>query len=146
MTRIQLPAAVAATALLALSLSACGGPPTDASKPAFCEVANDRSWAEDLPADADGEQIVDGFVSWSEDLDEVGTPEGIPADARKGFEVTVDYLGDLDPDDFEDLGDAAEVTDDLSEDEQEQVDAYNAYVAETCVPDTTIDVPEPTAS
>lgn len=146
MTRIPLPAAVAATVLLALSLSACGGPPTDASKPGFCEVANDRSWAEDLPADADGEQIVDGFASWSEDLEEVGTPEGIPEDARKGFEVTVDYLGDLDPDDFEDLGDAAEVTDDLSEDEQEEVDAYNAYVAETCVPDTTIDVPEPTSS
>ena len=141
MTRILLPAAVAATTLLALT--GCGGAPTDASKSEFCAVAVDRSWAEELPGDADGEQIVDGFASWAEDLEEVGTPKGMPGDARKGFEVTVDYLGDLDPDDFEDLGDAAEVTDDLSGDEQDDVEAFNTYVTETCVPDTTIDVPEP---
>jgi len=140
-TRLVLPAAVAGAAL---ALTACGGPPTDASKSEFCAVAVDRSWAEDLPDDADGEQIVDGFGSWAEDLEEVGTPKGMPGEARRGFEVTVDYLGDLDADDFEDLSDAADVAGDLSEDEQEEVEAFNAYVTETCVPDTTIDVPAPT--
>lgn len=142
MTRNQLPAAVAAATLLSLSLTACGGPPSDASKTEFCAVANDRTWITDLGTAPDGKEIVDGFKSWSEDLAEVGTPEGISDDARKGFEVTVDYLGDLDPDDFEDLSDAADVTDDLSEDEQEEVDAYNVYVTETCAPDVSLDTPE----
>lgn len=127
----SLSVVVAALVPVAL-LSGCGGPPTDAAKTDFCATATDQTWIQDLGTDPDGQEIVDGFASWAEDLEEVGTPEDIDDDARKGFEVTVDYLSDLDADDFEDLSDAAAVTDDLSDDEQEQVDAYNAYVQETC--------------
>jgi hypothetical protein len=145
-TRIQRPAAVAATVVLAFYVSACGGPPADASTDEFCATAIDRSWAEDLSADADGEQVVDALQAWGDDLEKVGTPEDIPDDARKGYEITVDYLGDLDPDDFDDLGDVAEVNDDLSEEDQVRVTAFNAYVAETCPQESPADVPEPPTS
>jgi hypothetical protein len=145
-TRNQLPAAVAAAVLLSLSVSACGGPPADASKTEFCAVVVDRSWAESLSTDADGDEIVDALQSWGDDLEEVGTPEGIPDDARKGYEVTVDYLGDLEPDNFDDLGDVQGVTDDLAEDDQERVTAFNDYVSETCPLETPAGVPEPSTS
>jgi len=134
-TRIQLPAVVGAL-LLVLSLSACGGAPTDASKTEFCAAATDRSWVDDLGSDPDGAAIVDGLQKWGDELTEVGTPEGISDDARLGFEITVDYLDGLDPDDFDDLDDAGSLAEDLSDDDQEKVDAFNEFVTETCVPES----------
>ncbi len=147
MLPIQRLAAAGAAVLLALTLSACGdNAPTDASKTEFCVTANDRSWAEELGEQPDGDAIVDGLESWGSALEEVGTPEGIADDARDGFDITVDYLGDLDPDDFDNLQDV-DPADDLSEDDQEKVKAFNAYVATTCVPEPpSIDVPEPSIS
>jgi hypothetical protein len=145
-TRNQLPTAVAAAVLVSLSVSACGGPPADASTDDFCAVAIDRSWAEGLPTDADGDQIVAALQGWGDDLEKVGTPKGIPDDARKGYEVTLDYLGHLDPGDFDDLGDVADVNDDLSDDDQARVTAFNAYVSETCPQESPPGVPEPSAS
>ena len=146
MLPIQRLAPTGAAVLLALSLSACSGAPTDASKTEFCATASDRSWAEELGDEPDGEAIVDGLESWGSDLEEVGTPEGIPDDAREGFDITVDYLDDLDADDFDNLEDV-DPADDLSDDDQEKVEAFDAYVATTCVPDSTsVDVPEPSIS
>ena len=102
-------------------------------RPSSALTANDRSWAEELGEQPDGDAIVDGLESWGSALEEVGTPEGIADDARDGFDITVDYLGDLDPDDFDDLSDV-DPADDLSDDEQEKVKAFNAYVATTCRP------------
>jgi hypothetical protein len=136
---LALPAGAAV--LLVLALGGCGGPPTDASKTEFCVVATDQSWAEDLGDDPDGDAIADAVRAWGDDLQEVGTPEGISDDAREGFELTADYLRHVDADDFEDLGDAAPANDDLSDGEQEKVTAFNEYVAETCRPDLGVDVP-----
>lgn len=135
------PGAVVLLAL-ALPLSACGGAPTDASKSDFCAAVTDRSWADDLGAAPDGDAIVDGLEGWGDDLAETGTPDDIPDEAREGFDITVDYLGDLDPADFDDLDDVDPAAD-LTSDEEEKVEAFNEYVAATCVPDTSIDVPEP---
>ena len=139
---LQRAAAIAAVALLALPLSGCGGAPTDASKTEFCAAATDQSWADDLDADADGEDIADGLRAWGDRLDEVGTPEGISDDAREGFELTADYLRHVESDDFDDLEDAAPTNDDLSDDEQDKVTAFNDYVAETCRPELGIDLPD----
>ncbi len=91
-----------------LFLSACGGPegseaPTDASVKAFCSVIGDLDVS-------DPSELVD-------DLVETGTPKGIPADARDGFEVMIDEA------------DAEEI----SEGDQEKVTAFVGYVTETCV-------------
>ncbi len=146
MTRNTLPAAAAAAALLSLSVSACGGPPAEASKTEFCAVAVDRSWAEGLDADADGDEIIGALQTWVDDLEKVGTPEGIPDDARKGYEVTVDYLSDLEPDDFDNLGDVAGVTADLADEDQLQVTAFDHYVSETCALESPSGVPDPSTS
>lgn len=137
-------AATGAAAVLAMVLGACGGPPTDASKTEFCATVTDQSWAEDLGSDSDGDDIADAFRAWGDDLQDLGTPEGISDDAREGFELTVDYLRHVDAADFEDLGDSAPVNDDLTDDEEEQVSAFEEFVAETCRPDLGVDLPEAT--
>lgn len=96
-----------AGAILATTLVACGGPtgadaPTDASVEDFCSTIGDLSTL-------DPEQVVD-------DLAEVGTPDGIPADAREGFEVMIDEA----------------TADQISEADQDKVNAFVAYMAEAC--------------
>ena len=121
-------------------------PPTDASKTEFCATATDRSWAEDLGEEPDGEAIVDGLESWGSDLDEVGTPEGISDDARDGFDITVDYLGDLDPGDFDDLEDVSPA-DDLSEDDRRRSTRSTSTSPRPASPTRRrVDVPEPSIS
>ena len=125
-------AALGATVLLGLSLSACGGPPDDASVADFCAAIDDTSWAAGLDESSSGEDVVDALGEWGDQLEETGTPDGIPGDAREGFEITIDTLHDLDADDFDGADDVGDVTGDLSEDEQDKVDALNAYKTEKC--------------
>lgn len=125
-------AAAGLAALLALSVSACGGPPTDASVADFCAAVHDTSWATSIDEESDGEEIVEALQKWRDKLDETGTPEGIPDDAREGFEITIDTLGDLDAGDFDSTDDLGDVNGDLSKDEQEKVDALTSYSADKC--------------
>lgn len=125
-------ATVGATVLLGLSLSACGGPPDDASVADFCAAVDDKSWASGLDEGSSGEEIVDALGEWGDQLEETGTPDGIPDDAREGFEITIDTLHDLDADDFDSADDIGDVTGELSQDEQDKVDALNAYKTEKC--------------
>ena len=120
MTRIKRPAAaVGATVLLAFSLSACGGAPTDASEKEFCEVALDQ------PGDD-----VDAIHDWADKAEEVGTPEDIPDEARDGFELLVDTAKDIDEDDLDDES----LEDEFSDEDQDAFAAYGEYVGKTCAP------------
>lgn len=96
-----------AGALVAGALVACGGPdgadaPTDAGVTDFCNAIGDLTTA-------DPEDLVDGLA-------EVGTPDGIPEDAREGFEIMIDEA----------------TADEISDADQEKVNALIVYVAETC--------------
>ena len=111
MTSLPQPATrlvrLAAAGIALASLAACGGPdgsaaPKDASVEDFCAVIGDL----DL---SDPRTLVD-------DLAETGTPEGIPADARAGFEVMIDEA----------------TSDEISAENQEKVNVFVAYVAESC--------------
>ena len=125
MTRIKRPAAaLSATVLLAFSLSACGGPPTDASEDEFCEVVLEE------PGDD-----VDAVHDWADKLEETGTPEDIPDDARNGFELLVDFAKDVDEDDIDNFEEG-----DFSDDEQKDFAAYSEYLTETCFGD--LEIPE----
>jgi hypothetical protein len=128
MTRIKRPAAaVGAAVLLAFSLTACGGgAPDDASEDDFCEVVLDEP----------GEDA-DSINKWGDELEEVGTPEDIPEDAREGFEILVDLAKDVDDDDLENEN----FIDEFSGEDQEKFAAYSAYLAETCIGDLPTDVP-----
>lgn len=105
--------ALAVPALLALTLTpvlaACGddddpGAPGDASRADFCAVWTQDDEPEPDPADSTREraetiknQLADGVA----DLERVGTPADIPADAREGFEVFVAGLGEVSVADIE---------------------------------------------
>jgi hypothetical protein len=98
---------VAAAGAVLAALSACGGPegssaPNDASIDDFCAVLGDLEVS-------DPSKVVD-------DMAQTGTPDGIPADARGGFEVMIDDAT------AEEIRDA----------DQEKVAAFIGYVAETC--------------
>jgi hypothetical protein len=138
MIRIKRPAAVVGAAvLLSISLSACGGPPTDASVKDYCAAVNDDSDFEDFGEDSTEEDFVDALQSFADRLEKVGTPEDIPDDAREGFEISLDAVEDLDPDDIDlkNLDDSA-LEDDLSDDEKDKLDAYNEYENKTCGDDS----------
>ena len=107
------------------------GGPADASKEDFCKVA----------VDAPGEDV-DAIHDWAGRLEEVGTPEDIPDDARDGFELLVELAADIDEEDLE--NDSLE--DEFSADEKAHFEAYGAYIGETCAPsapDLESGTPEP---
>lgn len=133
MTRIKRPAvALGAAALLAVSLGACGGAPTDASKDEFCKVIDDQSVFENIDLEnPDEEEFVDAIKEQAEKIEEVGTPEDIPDDAREGWEITLDAVKDLDADDV-DFNDPELLEDQFSDDDKEKIEAYDEYEAETC--------------
>jgi len=130
-----------AAVLLAFSLTACGGgsdAPTDASKEDFCDAYSGQldAFSEIDPEASEGEQakaLVDGLKKWADDLEKVGTPDGLSDDEREGFEITIEELGDLDADDVEKAikendSDFAEV----SKDDEEKANAFNDYATKEC--------------
>lgn len=138
MTRFKRPAAAAgAAALLAFSLSACGGSdaadaPTDASKDEFCDGWNAvyEPLAEAGSGDPTEEQF-DKFKEEVEALADIGTPEEMSDEAREGFEVFVDAVSDSSFDDF----DSAEGDNlpGVSEDDTAKAQAFVEYAVTECL-------------
>ena len=121
--------------------SACGGggAPTDASEDEFCTAQT--SLLEDLVPDdpeatglPSGEDVAAAVEDWVAELEDVGTPEAIPDEARAGFEAMVEEARDVDAADFD--FDALEElrlgAADASEEARQQARAFSEYVAETC--------------
>jgi hypothetical protein len=133
--------------------SACGGgsgAPSDASREEFCDTANsllsdlvpeDTSTPE-LPSDEDMAQAVE---DWGSRMEEVGTPQDIPGDAREGFESVVERAREIDAADFalDDLEDLGTGGADASAEEKEQAEAFGDYLTDTCGnPMDDLDLPE----
>jgi hypothetical protein len=146
--------AVATTSLLLIApfAAACGGDddadsaPQDASSGDFCEAYTSifdslLAAPSDSSQDQQEEAAVDALKDWSERMREVGTPEDLPDDARKGFELVLGEASDID--DVSDLSDL-EDSQDYSDSEQEQAQALNTWVTENCadsMPGLPTDVP-----
>ncbi|HEY9565695.1 MAG TPA: hypothetical protein VIR30_18165 [Nocardioides sp.] len=100
--------------------AACGGgasgAPDDASEKDFCAAVKKTG-----EQGSDADKIKDAY----EDLVEVGTPKGMPDEARKGFEVFADAIDEADEDD-------KEAPYEGDKDKEKQVEAYFTYVGETC--------------
>lgn len=144
MTRTRLALSSLAV-LAAASLSACGGSnaPADASEKEFCEATlsvYENFDFSDPKAEPDEAEIAESLRAWGEELEEVGTPESMSEDAREGFEVTLDQLADLEAEDISQ--DGSDFYEDLSDDEEKQVEAYTTYIGETCGLPGTDDLPE----
>ena len=142
-----------AVLLVGAVASACGGgssAPSDASRDGFCEAANslmsdlvpEDLTTPELPSDEDMAQAV---KDWGSRMEEVGTPEDIPDDARKGFEAVVEQAEEIDAADFsmENLEDLEKGGADASKEVEEQADAFGDYLTETCGnPMDDIEMPE----
>jgi hypothetical protein len=153
MTQTLRRGAAASTALLlAFALSACGdddskgdggsggdGGSDAASVEDYCEIVNDDTAFEDVDLD-DKEAFVEALQDFADEIEEVGVPEDIPDDAREGFEIQLDLIDDLDPDEI-DLNDPESFEQGLSEDDKEKVEAYTEYENETCPDEEPTDIP-----
>lgn len=133
------PGTVLAGLVLALgALVGCGGSDGDggdASEEApttaeFCGALKD--FQDDFSA-ADPTKDIDAYIvtlqAAAERLDDVGTPEDMPDDARDGFRITLDKISAI-PDDAT-LDDLSSMTD-LSDDETAKTEALDDYIAQTC--------------
>ena len=137
-TRLTMTSAVL---LVGAVTTACGGggAPTDASEKDFCETQSsllgdlmpDDMTNPELPSD---EAMAKAVKDWGAELEQVGTPEDIPDDARKGFDAVVAQARDIDASDFsiEKLEELESGGKDASEEVQKQAKAFSDYLTETC--------------
>ena len=154
-SRTRLTASTAVL-LIGAAASACGGggagggAPTDASEKEFCQTQT--SLLEDLmPADMSNpelpsdEQMAKAVKDWGAKIDQVGTPEDISDDARKGFERIIEMADEIDASDFsiEKLEQLEAGGKDASAEAQKQADAFEKYLTDTCGnPLDDLEVPE----
>lgn len=131
----------ASLVLVAGTAAGCsGGPPTDASTEEFCDAyadARNPDALEDFDLEATPEEqaeaLVDALNEEADNLDEVGTPEDIPDDAREGFEIFLEQLAGIDEDELaEAIENQDEDFDDTSDSDQEKTDALEVYASGTC--------------
>ncbi|WP_447643996.1 hypothetical protein [Nocardioides zeae] len=114
----------AALVLAGASLTACGGgAPTDASESEFCDAMQAAGESILEQSEKDGDEEVD-FGDAIDELEETGTPENIPDDAREGFESLIDAMKDLDGDTVDEVSD--------NNDELDGDDEFSDYYTETC--------------
>jgi hypothetical protein len=111
-------AAAVGCAVLAVAVTACGGGiPTNASVKDFCKAAQTFAAANEF----------DAGVKAAKKLDETGTPKGIPADARSGFELVVKLITDS-----KDQADLERRYKGLSDKQKKSVESLDSYITKTC--------------
>jgi hypothetical protein len=137
-TRLTVTSAVL---LVGAVTSACGGggAPSDASEKDFCAAQSslvENLLPDDLadPEMPSNEDMAKAVRDWGAEIEEVGTPEGIPDDARAGFEAVVEQANDIAASDFtmEKLEELEMGSADASAEVKEQAQAFSDYLTETC--------------
>lgn len=108
------------------------GAPADAEEQAFCA---DYVTYWELVAEAElNEQGIEDAArvarEWGRDLELVGTPADIPAEARDGFEVLVEALETIEDDDTQ--ADVNALEEDFSGSETDAVETFIAWANQTC--------------
>lgn len=139
----------ASLALVAGTALGCGGgggadAPDNASTEEFCGAFQDfyTEVSEVDPEDTAAQ--VKALKDFGKELEELGTPEDIPDDAREGFEVTLEAIAGI-PDDATEE-DIDSIEDEFSEEENKQSDAFDDYLDETCGDEGPTDVPSEESS
>jgi hypothetical protein len=127
----------ASLVLIAGSAVGCGGDdgggssaPDNASKEEFCSSFGDLfKGIMEAGTDGGGDDVVKSIKDGAADLGDVGTPDGIPDDARHGFEVFINAIEDIDDDaDLADLDDLGGV----SKDDEADITAFITWAAGEC--------------
>lgn len=125
--------------LVSAATAACGGgsgsgAPESASKDDFCSAQQslftslDLGDGTELPSE---KELADAMHTWADKIEEVGTPENISDDARKGFEETVKAAHDVSEADLK-SPDLDSLEADMSDEAKKQVEAFSSYVNDTC--------------
>jgi hypothetical protein len=148
-TRLSLTATVL---LVGAVTTACGGggAPSDASEKDFCDTQTsllqdllpDDMTNPEIPSD---QEMAKAVKNWGKKLEEVGTPDDIPDDARKGFERVMEQANDIDPADFsiDKLEQLESGGAEASAEAKKQAQAFTDYLTETCGnPLDDLDMPE----
>jgi len=150
MKRVSMPFALAALLLVLGLVAGCGGgddssnagagedggsaagPPTDASVEDFCgtflDLIEQASQAGSDISDADAVKLAKDAA---DRLEEVGTPEDMPEDARRAFETAIEKIRSI-PDDATQK-EMDEIAADLTDEQQTDLQALSAYVSKTCM-------------
>ncbi len=150
MKRASLPAVMAALLLVLGLVAGCGssdssdagaeddggasaaGPPTGASVEDFCQTFLDLiEKSSQQGADVSDADSVALAKEAADQLSEVGTPEDIPADARRAFEKAIELIRTI-PDDAT-RQEMDEIAADLTAEQQQDLQALTAYVTKTCM-------------
>ncbi|CAA9371844.1 MAG: hypothetical protein AVDCRST_MAG60-151 [uncultured Nocardioides sp.] len=106
-----------------------GGAPTDASEKEFCDGLT--SLFTDMSSAGDSEkEAVAAVKKWGGTMEEVGTPESISEEGRKGFELMMEQVAELDEGDT--AKDLERMDEDLSDSDNKAIDAFDAYTTDTC--------------
>ena len=116
-----------------------GGAPTDASEKEFCATQSSLIEAllpDDMtnPEVPTNEDMAQAIQDWGKKLEDVGTPDGIPDDARAGFEAIVQQAKDINADDFsiDKLEELEQGGKDASAEVKKQATAFSDYLTDTC--------------
>lgn len=107
-----------------------GAAPADASEQDFCDAYAglfERMGSLD-PSDTDSG--IKAMQDWATEMEGVGTPKGIPDDARQGFEVLLQTVQDVDPNASEE--ELNKLGDELSKGDQDSGEAFIEYATTTC--------------
>jgi hypothetical protein len=106
------------------------GPPSNASKTSFCGVFQDFMTETQDMNQGDTKAAVAALKKVGDKLQDVGTPSDIPADARAGFEKTLELIDSLKSDATEQ--DFANIDKQLTATEQQNSQAFDAYLTKEC--------------
>lgn len=138
-TRLTLGGAALLVAAVSTACGSSGGAPADASEEEFCDAQSsliENLLPDDMtdPQMPTNEEMAESVKDWGDEIEEVGTPEDIPDEARAGFEAIVDQAQGIDASDFDmeqleqlELGGA-----DASAEVKRQAQAFSDYLTETC--------------
>ena len=104
-----------------------GGASTEEFCGAFLDLIQQAQEAGSDISDADAVKLAKDLA---EKLEEIGTPDDMPADARRAFESAIDKINDLPDDATQD--DMDEAAGDLTDEEQADQEALGTYLTQKC--------------
>jgi hypothetical protein len=104
--------------------------PSAATTTEFCTAYNSLYDAFPAGTQPTDKQAVAAIKDWAEEMTSTGTPQDMPADARKGFDLVTATVDKIQPDDSQ--AEIQKLSDDLTPDQQAQSQAFGAYATKTC--------------
>jgi hypothetical protein len=133
---MKLALAAASLVLVAGGAAGCGdngGGGSSSSKTAstkdFCAAF--QSFYDDLTSVGGSDKNLGKVLKdAAKKIEDVGTPKGIPGDAKDGLQITLDAIDKL-PDDAS-AADISKLDSGFSADEKKKTDAFSSYLAKTC--------------